>query len=688
MGLHTEDITSENFSKLDGVQHNYALLYSHGCICGAFDFEDCVSESMVKIEKGAVGVFTNSRYGWFNEGTADGPSQHLNREFVNALYSDKENTAGVTEMISKIQTAPWVEVSDEHEPGAQRWVFYDHNVLTDPSLPIWTAKPLAIDVTFNSDLKYDSDLNINVSVSGGDNGNLTCVLMQDNKIFGRAYTDIDGNATIKSVFDNIKLGNASLIVSGYNVLPKEYSVNIISADTAILNVENIIYYDGNDNNPQSNEQYSMALDLVNYGATDATNAVLTISSEDTLIRILDNEFTKETVLANSSESFINVFTVVDTCMNDQHEVVLDLQISTDNYTYNRKIKYVVDAPKIENQSVNFTQVSGNGDDYIDAGETWNIKLGFLNSGHSTSASTVGLALNDGNDITFTNNEYIIDPIIVDGVYYVDFDFSVAQSVEQGKKIKIISVFDNCDFPDSLLIPFYVGKVDEDFETADFTKFDWVNSSNSQWTIDSNNSYEGNYCAKTGAIGDLQESILKINLNLLEAGTISFAKKLSTLSESDYLLFYVDGSIEGFWSGISDWEVVSYELSQGQHKLEWKYKKDDASSAGEDCAWVDNITFPPFSEVTTKINAINDNDLRVYPIPFKEKVFFNINSDVDKACRIIIIDISGKEIYNKMYDLETGENIIEWNSDYNLAKGSYFYKIIMNEKIMTGKIIKN
>jgi hypothetical protein len=63
--MYNEDITNENFSEANGVDHNYTIFHSHGCICGAFDYDDCILERMVCIDNFAVAVLGNSRYGWF-----------------------------------------------------------------------------------------------------------------------------------------------------------------------------------------------------------------------------------------------------------------------------------------------------------------------------------------------------------------------------------------------------------------------------------------------------------------------------------------------------------------------------------------------------------------------------------------------------------------------------------------------
>jgi hypothetical protein len=146
MRLSNGLIYNENFAQVNGIIHNYQLMYTHGCICGAFDQTDCISELCVTIDNFLVGGVFNSRYGWFDQGTTEGPSAHLHREFISALYNPKPDSAieelGAAHTMSKIKSAPWVNLPGEFEPGAQRWCHYDCNVLGDPALKVWIDNPI------------------------------------------------------------------------------------------------------------------------------------------------------------------------------------------------------------------------------------------------------------------------------------------------------------------------------------------------------------------------------------------------------------------------------------------------------------------------------------------------------------------------------------------------------------------
>ena len=227
MKLYNSDITNENFSGADGTTHTYTLVYTHGCYCGSFDSDDCIAERMVCIDNFAAAFVGNSRYGWFNEGQTEGPSEHLHREFVDALYSDKYFRIGRTHMESKTQTAPWVTAPGQWEEGALRWCFYDCNVLGDPAMGIWTNEPIAVQADYQHTIQT-STLSVEVMVTseGSAVEGLTCVVLKDSVYHGKGVTGADGKAEI--VFDPPfdEEGDAEIIISGYNCKPTEFTLII------------------------------------------------------------------------------------------------------------------------------------------------------------------------------------------------------------------------------------------------------------------------------------------------------------------------------------------------------------------------------------------------------------------------------------------------------------------------------
>ncbi|MEI7727640.1 MAG: C25 family cysteine peptidase [Bacteroidota bacterium] len=168
MRLSMGSITNANFANVNGTTHNYQFLYTQGCDCGAFD-QGCIAAKAVSIDNFLVAGIFNSRYGWFDEGTTEGPSEHLEREFVSAIYNDTlpEKHLGTAHVISKIKTAPWVSLPGEFEPGAQRWCHYDCNVFGDPAMEIRTEEPTSftsISWTGNVDSDWNKPGNWNLAM--------------------------------------------------------------------------------------------------------------------------------------------------------------------------------------------------------------------------------------------------------------------------------------------------------------------------------------------------------------------------------------------------------------------------------------------------------------------------------------------------------------------------------------------
>ena len=149
-------------SDVDGLTNEelYFIGYSQGCYSGSFDNRDdygyytdydCISEHLTSQPRGAVAFIANSRYGWGTFSSTDGPSQHYDREFWDAVFGEDILNIGIANQDSKEDNAG--RVGDEIE----RWCYYELNLFGDPEL----ALKLYEGVTYDSHEIDDS--------TGGDN---------------------------------------------------------------------------------------------------------------------------------------------------------------------------------------------------------------------------------------------------------------------------------------------------------------------------------------------------------------------------------------------------------------------------------------------------------------------------------------------------------------------------------------
>jgi len=237
------DIFDSNFSGANGVDHNFTIFHSHGCNCGAFDENDCIMEEMLTISNFAVAVVGNSRYGWFNEGTTEGPAVHLHREMMDALYHEKINRIGDAFVEMKIQTAPWVTAPGQWEEGALRWNFYDINILGDPAMAIWTAEPMNLDADYEEVLLISETMtDVTITWNGTPMSNITCVISVDSVIHGLGVTDSIGQVTIVIDEPFAQTGDALLSVSGNNCIPEFFPIWLTATGVEEQNHQSLVIY--------------------------------------------------------------------------------------------------------------------------------------------------------------------------------------------------------------------------------------------------------------------------------------------------------------------------------------------------------------------------------------------------------------------------------------------------------------
>lgn len=134
----------------------------------------------------------------------------------------------------------------------------------------------------------------------------------------------------------------------------------------------------------------------------------------------------------------------------------------------------------------------------------------------------------------------------------------------------------------------------------------IHPDSAPWIRETGTANSGNYSLKSPAIANSQKSAFTIELETTQTGEISFARKTSSEAGYDCLRFYIDNTLQGAWSGETDWETFQFPVTAGKHTFKWEYGKDNETSAGADCAWIDDISFPPCNKAITLDVLINNN----------------------------------------------------------------------------------
>ena len=203
---------------------------------------------------------------------------------------------------------------------------------------------------------------------------------------------------------------------------------------------------------------------------------------------------------------------------------------------------------------------------------------------------------------------------------------------------------------------------ENFESGQFENFEWELSGNVNWSMDSNDFFEGNYSTRSGNIDNSQESALSLSLDIVESGEISFYKKVSCEpvgSQSgnyyDYLSFSIDGTEIDKWAGEIDWSFESFLIDPGLHSFEWKYIKDQGVVSGSDAAWLDFIVFPPVNIYSECPNDIN-GDCTTNVLDIVVLINFILGYETPTAYQSLVSDLNQDGLLNVL-DIVQLVNII-------------------------------
>jgi cysteine-rich repeat protein len=137
------------------------------------------------------------------------------------------------------------------------------------------------------------------------------------------------------------------------------------------------------------------------------------------------------------------------------------------------------------------------------------------------------------------------------------------------------------------------------EDAGFTT-----SGNVGWRFDEGVTLTGLPGAVSGAIGNRQQSILQLVVDVDTPSTVSFAVEVGSELNFDVGEFTIDGVVQGRWSGPATWRNVSYPLNPGRRVLRWRYEKDASTAVVPDRMRIANVRIEQTRPCTSDACALS------------------------------------------------------------------------------------
>lgn len=646
-------------SDLHNVQNvgKYGLMIGNACLTNKFDEPSCFGEAVMQLDnRGAIGYIggTNSTlwdedYYWSVGITSNINANPLYSNTTNAAYDKLFHTHG--QPFSQWYTTQGQMIfsgnlSVEASASSQNKYYWEiYALMGDPSLMPYLGVPQQTTASFSNVLPIGSS-QMQVST----NSYATVALSMNDTLIATALADQSGNAQLS--FPALTTpGSALLVITSQNHQPYIDTVNVLNPNGPYIIHQDYVLNDSlGNNNGKADYGEKIFLDevLKNYTSYSATNVTATVTTADTNVTILDNSETWSSVSGNTQITAKNAFGIqVKNKIPDNHYVTFDVEITDgQSNVWNSSFKILLHAPKLKLLQGTLVEINGNGDGIVDGGETARFKAKLVNSGSADADVVASALLSSSADVTISGaSSKTHGSLSSKASVMIEYDLNISHSAWRGTLFSLDLETDAGQYADQNTYTFMVGQAQEDFESGDFSSFDWQHNSNYNWTMDNQNVIAGSYTARSNdGLPNLSESELSISMETMEDDSVSFLYRVSSEGGYDFLEFWVDNNQLGQWSGIqSKWAKASFFVPKGAHTFTWKYTKDYGWAEGDDCAWIDNITFPA-NDLFSSIKDVNSNkSIQVFPNPATTQL--NILSD-DDMMMVHLYDLSGRTIISE------------------------------------------
>ena len=645
-------------------------VFSINCLTGQFDSgSECFAEAMHRHENRALGVLAASAtsYSFVNDTYVWGMYDYFWSDFMPTFGSNPAASGNILTAFGNSAGKHFLAGSNWPYNGSSKpityYLFHWHGGAFSST---FTEMPQNLTVNHDTALLSGVD---NFSVTAPE-GALICLTV-DGEILG-----VGEGSGLFPVTINIppqNPGNNMLVtVTKQNHYRYQETVEIIPPSGPYVIFDNYTISDslGNNNGEADyDETITFNVGLKNVGVADANNVIATLSTDDNYITIADSTEDYSSITAGGTLTIDDAFKLnIADNVPDQHQVFFDLSVTgtSKDSLWESGFGLNINAPMLETGTLSVNDSDGNGNGKLDPGEDVDLTVQAINIGHSTIEDLMA-NLNSASDyVTVNTDEVTIDDIGIQDTSLVVFNISVDDNAPVGTSVPFIFNVVGGEYSAEGSYYELIGLVIEDYETGDFSDFDWQFGGDAGWQISSGDAYEGDYCAQSQDIDDGDTAEMSLNLNAFQ-GEISFFRRVSSESNYDYLKFYIDGAMQGEWSGSVNWSEVTYNVDSGNHTFKWIYDKDYYVSSGQDCAWIDYITLPPI--------------LAPYPVFYmnpQELDFGDVYVDSSKTMQFTIQNMGSGELSGSISTID-GYSVVESGTKAE-PKNSIDYTLNLGEAV--------
>lgn len=583
-----------NISNISGtVNTDLTFIFSINCLTGKFnDYSESFAERFHRHEFGALGLIaaTESSYSFVNDTYVWGMYDNMWPDFM-PEEEEYPISRGVMPAFGNVAGKYFLEQSgwpyNTNSKEVTYYLFHHHG---DAFTQLYYEVPQELTVVHNSVILSGLDF-FTITANAG---SFICLTVGD-EIIGTA----EGTGfPVDVIIPTIEPGTVvDIVITKQNYYRYENSVEVIPPDGAYCIYDGHQVNDslGNDNNRvEFGEEIFLSMEIENLGNEYAPDAVVELIFENEFYTLIDSTENYDTIFTGEIVSRVNAFNFL-IADNIPDQTMLEFEVNVcdgQDSTWTSNLFIAVDAPAItpETMVIDDSEL-GNDNGRLDPGETANIRVFTTNQGHCIISDVLISFVPYNNFIIVNSDDQIIPVLGLLGGSWVEFNVTVVDDAPDAviAEMRYTAtaagyVVEKAYFPK-------IGQFMEDWETGDFSKYDWTLGGNLPWEISTQYPYDGFYHAVSGDIGNDQTSMFSISYEVMADDFIRFMKKVSTEQDFDELRFYIDGTLMQSWSGGQAYSQAEFAVTAGLHTFKWEYFKDYSGIGGADAVWVDNIELP-------------------------------------------------------------------------------------------------
>lgn len=734
MRLNNGQVTNNTITN-NGTNHNFSIYFTQGCYSGSFDNRDtnpgsyvgdCITEKMTSIANSATGMIAHSRYGWGSQGSTDGASQYIHRQYMDAIFGENIHELGWTLVDSKIDNIPYIN----NQP-VMYWVDYETNLFGDPALMIWTDTPQPIQAQLPPAWMIGVN-NYQIQTNAPD---ASMRIKQGSTIIFEGTANGSGLINV-SLLSPLTPGTYQMFINA----PNHYSYQgtfqavatqmpyIVCTSVAVNTPNNLI---------ETEHTYSLNCTVKNVGMVNQANAgTMMLTSNSPNINVLSPALNFNALASGDSIVIANAFNIrVTGSYPDQTLALLGFNSSFDSFTSQSSGNLTLNAPVLSLSSYQIVNSGGQ----INPGDSPTVTVTLDNTGSGNCYSPMLLLMEDSPYFSLSASDVYFNQVDPGQTASTQnsFTINVSESAPDGEILSFnyVLISEN-DQEETGTISFNTGLMSYTFE-PDFQN--WATTTLqtgfvNQWHRSSNRNHTngGGFSAKFGGTGATAyanssygalispEMPLGVNSRLKyyqwiaaeqhtnpqyawDGGNVEISVNngpwtlITPVGGYPYVSYNNDASPFNagtpIFSGTHDWQEITFELPQysGTAKFRFVFGADGYVNA--EGWYIDDVRLesdPVENNDPNQIQAV----LKLignYPNPFNPATTISFSNTMPSDLDLSIYNLRGqlvKTLVNGM--TASGSHSVIWNgtddNNRQVSSGVYYYRLSSSGKVQTGKML--